>query len=193
MIQNLLEREIIRHHVSVPDFPRIFVQRYPYPAYVLDILGLVLEFAIPLIFMIAFLYSAINNIKYVALEKELQLKEAMKIMGLPGYLHWIAWFTKCMLFQIIIISIVTIMVTIPFEDGLAVFTHTSWSVLWVFFFLYSLAGVTFSFMFSTLFSKANVAAISGAVAWLFMLQPYSIINRNYNEIGLWPKIGAVKN
>lgn len=97
-----------------------------------------------------------------------------------------------MLFQIIIISIITGLVKIPFtaQEGLAVFTHTHWSVLWVFFFLYSLAGVTFSFMMSTFFAKANVAAIAGAVAWLFMLNPYSIININYDSVGLWPKIGA---
>lgn len=194
MIQNIVERELIRElsNDMTLQFPQLIVQRYPFPEYVNDILGLILEFAIPIIFMVAFLYSAINNIKYIAIEKELQLKEAMKIMGLSSYLHWIAWFTKCILFQIVIISIVTGLVKIPFESqgGLAVFTHTDWSVLWVFFFLYSLAGVTFSFMMSTFFAKANVAAIAGAVAWLFMLNPYSIININYDSIGLWPKIGA---
>lgn len=97
-----------------------------------------------------------------------------------------------MIFQIIIISIVTGLVKIPFaaQEGLAVFTHTHWSVLWVFFFTYALAGVTFSFMFSTFFAKANIAAIGGAVAWLFMIQAYTIINLNYASIGLWPKIAA---
>lgn len=86
MIQNLIERELIKVMAQEPnlDFPQLNVERYPFPEYVNDILGLVLEFAIPLIFMIAFLYSAVNNIKYIALEKEMQLKESMKIMGLPG-------------------------------------------------------------------------------------------------------------
>lgn len=196
MIQNALERELIRElaeqNSQTVNFPQLNVRRYPFPEYVNDILGLVLEFAIPLIFMIAFLYSAVNNIKYIALEKELQLKETMKIMGLPNYLHWFAWFAKCIIFQIIIISIVTGLVKIPFsaQEGLAVFTHTHWSVLWVFFFTYALAGVTFSFMFSTFFAKANIAAIAGAVAWLFLIQPYTIMNMNYDSIGLWPKIGA---
>ena len=90
MIQNVLERELIREMATQNSanvkFPQLNVRRYPFPEFVNDILGLVLEFAIPLIFMIAFLYSAVNNIKYIALEKELQLKEAMKIMGLPGRL-----------------------------------------------------------------------------------------------------------
>lgn len=174
------------------EIPPMFIQRFPFPEYVNDMLGLVLEFAIPLIFMVAFLYPAINNIKYVAIERELQLKESMKIMGLPGYLHWIAWFTKCMAFQIVIISIVTGLVKIPFASsgGLSVFTHTNWSVLWVFFFLYALAGVTYSFMFSTFFAKANTCSIAGAIVWLIMLQPYSIINFNYDRVNLATKLGA---
>ncbi len=86
MIQNVLDRELIRHFAGNPNLvlPSLNVHRYPFPEYTIDLLGLVLEFALPLIFMIAFLYSAINIIKYIAIEKELQLKEAMKIMGLPG-------------------------------------------------------------------------------------------------------------
>ncbi|KAL7030128.1 hypothetical protein ACKWTF_006533 [Chironomus riparius] len=193
-IQNLIDREIIKQASNDPDLdlPIMYIQRFPFPEYVNDMLGLVLEFSIPLIFMIAFLYPAINNIKYVAIERELQLKESMKIMGLPGYMHWIAWFTKCMAFQIVIISIVTGLVKIPFASsgGLSVFTHTNWSVLWVFFFLYALAGVTYSFMFSTFFAKANTCSIAGAIVWLIMLQPYSIINFNYDRVNLATKLGA---
>jgi ATP-binding cassette subfamily A (ABC1) protein 3 len=193
LLQNLIDRAIIRKMSDNPnvEFPDLFIRRMPFPEYVNDILGLILEFAIPLIFMVAFLYSAINNIKYIAVEREMQLKEAMKIMGLPGYMHWIAWFTKCMTFQIIIISVITGLVKIPFasRSGLAVFTHTHWSILWVFFFIYALAGVTFSFMFSTFFSKANTCAIVGAIAWLLMLQPYQILNINYATTPLGVKLG----
>ncbi|KAG5683919.1 hypothetical protein PVAND_013177 [Polypedilum vanderplanki] len=193
-IQNLIDREIIRAKIGNRSFqfPDLYIQRMPFPEYVTDVLGLVMEFAIPLIFLVAFMVSAINNIKYIAIERELQLKEAMKIMGLPGYMHWIAWFTKCMIFQIVIISVITGLVKIPFESkgGLSVFTHTEWSVLWVFFFLYAMAGVTFSFMFSTFFAKANTCSIVGAIVWLMMLQPYSIMNMNYSNIGLGPKLGA---
>lgn len=172
------------------ELPDLFMNRFPFPEYVNDLLGIALEFTIPIIFMVAFLYSAINNIKYVALERELQLKEAMKIMGLPGYMHWIAWFAKCMTFQIIIISAVTGLVKIPFSGGLSVFTHTDWSVLWVFFLLYATAGVTFSFMMSTLFAKANTCSIVGAIVWLLSLQAYSIVNFNYSSVSLAGKLAT---
>lgn len=72
--------------------PNVVIQRFPYPPYIEDIIGFILEFAFPFLFLIAFLYNCINNIKYITIEKELQLKETMKIMGLPSYMHWIAWY-----------------------------------------------------------------------------------------------------
>lgn len=172
------------------DLPHLFIQRFPYPAYVNDILGLILSFALPSLFLIAFLYNTINIIKYITVEKELQLKETMKIMGLPSYMHWIAWFTKCMLFQLIIISILTGMFKITFssQSGLAVFTHTHWSIIWVFLFLYVMAAVTYSFMFSTFFNKANIASIVGSVGWFILLIPYNLFSVNYNSTGAGIKL-----
>lgn len=102
----------------------------------------------------------------------------MKIMGLPSWLHWLAWFTKCMLFQVIIISVLTIMFKIQLTKGLAVFTNSNWFIVWLFFFLYAMAAVTYSFMFSTFFCKANIASIVGAIMWFVLLIPYNLISQN---------------
>jgi ATP-binding cassette, subfamily A (ABC1), member 3 len=190
-LQNALDQEIIKTITGATvNFPPLFIHRFPFPEHINDFLGVILAFTIPTIIVVAFLYSALNNIKYIAIEKELQLKETMKIMGLPGYLHWTAWFTKCMIFQLIIVSIIVGIMKIPVQGDLSVFNLTDWTVLWVFLFLYSLAGVTFSFMFSTFFAKANMAAIVGALAWLMMLQPYAIININYENFSLSAKLAT---
>ena len=178
--------------MSKADLPQLFINRFPYPAYVNDIIGFILEFAFPILFLIAFLYNTINIIKYITVEKELQLKEAMKIMGLPSYMHWMAWFAKCMVFQIIIISILTGMFKIPFSSrsGLAVFTHGNWLIIWCFLFVYVLAAVTYSFMFSTFFNRANIASIVGAIMWFVLQLPYTLVNTNYNTASLGLKLVA---
>lgn len=187
-LQNLLERQIIEE-VTPVDIPNLFIQRFPYPAYVNDIVGFIMEFAFPFLFLMAFLYNCINNIKYITIEKELQLKESMKIMGLPSYMHWIAWFTKCMLFQVVIISVLTVMFKIQLTKGLAVFTHSNWLIVWLFLFLYAMAAVTYSFMFSTFFSKANIASIIGAIMWFVLLIPYNVLSQN-NNVQLSAKLGS---
>ncbi|KAJ6635436.1 Phospholipid-transporting ATPase ABCA3 [Pseudolycoriella hygida] len=187
-LQNLLERQII-NEVTPGDIPDVVIQRFPYPPYVEDIIGFVLEFAFPFLFLIAFLYNCINNIKYITIEKELQLKESMKIMGLPSYMHWLAWFSKCMLFQVIIISVLTGMFKIQLAKGLAIFTHSNWFIVWLFFLLYAMSAVTYSFMFSTFFSKANIASIVGAIMWFVLLIPYNLIGQN-NNAGLGAQLAS---
>ena len=193
-LQNAIERQIIIEtspDAQIQNIPPLRIQRFPFPGFIDDIIGFILQFMIPALFVLAFIYNVINNIKYVTIEKELQLKESMKIMGLPGYMHWIAWFTKCMIFQIVIISILTGMFKIRINHGLAVFTHTNWFILWMFLFIYSMAAVTYSFMFSTFFSKANIASIVGGVVWaMLLLLPYNIMSQNPQNFSLGIKLAS---
>lgn len=57
-------------------------QKFPYPPFVFDILLQGLQTLVSLFIMLSFVYPCINIIKYITTEKEKQLKEAMKIMGL---------------------------------------------------------------------------------------------------------------
>lgn len=163
-LQNAIEKQIIymvmKNTSEGLQLPEMKIKRFPYPAYINDVVGVILEFAIPSLFLIGFLYNTINNIKYITVEKELQLKESMKIMGLPSYMHWLAWFTKCMIFQLVIISVITGMFKIPFSDrgGLAVLTYSNWIIVWLFLFIYVMAAVTYSFMFTTFFNRANIVS-----------------------------------
>lgn len=186
-LQNLIERQII-HEVMPVDIPVVLIQRFPYSPYVEDGTGVALNFVIPILFLIAFLYNCINNIKYITVEKELQLKESMKIMGLPSHIHWLAWFTKCMLFQVIVISALTVMLKCE-TKGLPVFIHSNWLILWLFLFLYAMAAVTYSFMVSTFFSKANTASVVGAIIWFVLLVPFIIVSLNPNA-GLEAKLAS---
>jgi hypothetical protein len=60
----------------------LFNQKFPYPPFVFDILLQGLQTLVSLFILLSFVYPCINIIKYITTEKEKQLKEAMKIMGL---------------------------------------------------------------------------------------------------------------
>lgn len=55
------------------------------PAFILDPLHAGLQAGLPVFILLCFVYPCINIIKYITTEKEKQLKEAMKIMGLDRY------------------------------------------------------------------------------------------------------------
>lgn len=126
----------------------------------------------------------------ITVEKEKQLKEAMKIMGLPSWLHWSAWFTKIMAFKIITITIMVILLKVSWypDTDVSVFTNSDGFAIWIFFLVYTLSITTFCFMMSVLFSKANTAATITGLMWFIFATPYSFTQPNYESMSLASKM-----
>lgn len=153
------------------------------------------------------LYFFVNTVRFIAMEKEKQLKEAMKIMGLPNWLHWTGWFIKSMSYFVIVISLMVIVLKVITDQvsnekqivnenafilfsqtthfnqlEKAVLEHSDWSVLWVFLLAYGTATITFGFMLSVFFSKANTAATAAGIAWAVTYLVSGIASKQYDYL-----------
>eukprot|EP00730_Choanoeca_flexa_P008671 TRINITY_DN12519_c2_g1_i12.p1 TRINITY_DN12519_c2_g1~~TRINITY_DN12519_c2_g1_i12.p1 ORF type:complete len:1527 (+),score=451.98 TRINITY_DN12519_c2_g1_i12:2-4582(+) len=105
-------------------------------------------------------------------------------MGLSTWIHWTAWFTKCFLF----LFISTVLLTIIFS--IAEFSRFSDNgVVFVFFLLYSISTIAFSFMLSTFFNKANVAAAAGAIIFYLAYVPYTFVANAFEDLSRAEKEG----
>lgn len=90
--------------------PKIQVQRFPTPS-LTQTVNIASLFGI---LVIASMYYTFNNIvRCVAIEKEKQLKEAMKIMGLASWMHYLSWFIRTILMFLITTLLTTILLTVP--------------------------------------------------------------------------------
>ncbi|XP_018330699.1 ATP-binding cassette sub-family A member 3 [Agrilus planipennis] len=172
--------------------PDIWMQRYPYPRWINDFLLTALESFVSLIIMLSFVYTCINIVRCVTIEKEKQLKETMKIMGLPGWLHWTAWFVKEFIFLLISVILIVILVKVRWYSGkdLSVFTASDPTVLLVLFIPYVSSIITFSFLISVFFTRANVAATIAGMAWFLSYAPYMFMRESYISLSLSQKLGA---
>lgn len=85
--------------------PKIQMQRFPYPPYLNDKLLDGLKGAVGLFIMLSFVYPIISTVRFIAIEREKQLKEVMKIMGMNVWLHWCSWFVRTMIFMIVSITL----------------------------------------------------------------------------------------
>ncbi|XP_055537148.1 phospholipid-transporting ATPase ABCA3-like isoform X2 [Wyeomyia smithii] len=189
-VQSAIDRAIILERNSATEFTSLFLRRFPYPPYYSDPLLTGLENLLPLIIVIAFFYSALNIVKYITVEKERQLKETMKIMGLFSWLHWSAWFVKCILLLAISSSLITILlcVNITTNSELAIFEYSNWFVVWVYLVVLSITTICYCFMMSTFFSKANLASGISGLIWFIMIVPYNIAFPNYDSLTLAVKL-----
>lgn len=114
----------------------IEMRRFPYPTYADDKFLVALSAWLPLIIMLSFIYPALNIVKNIVHEKEKRLKvksvvpflasfrdlnpdiglqESMKMMGLPNWLHWSAWFIKSLAFILITIVLIVILLKVAFR------------------------------------------------------------------------------
>ncbi|CAG7726830.1 unnamed protein product, partial [Allacma fusca] len=174
---------------SLGDY-QILLQRFPFPAYVEDELLIALQGWLPLIFLMSFIYPVINTTKAIVVEKEKRLKESMKMMGLPNYLHWSAWFTKSFMFLVISAIFMTTLLKVKFTDGLAIITYGSGTVLFAFLLSYLFCTITLAFLISSLFSKANYASTVAGVLWFLTFFPYSFLQPRYQTMGQAGKVIA---
>ncbi|CAB3381980.1 Hypothetical predicted protein [Cloeon dipterum] len=191
-LQNLISRSLIEYRLDQPlQNISIRMQRFSHPEYIDDPLIVALQSFVSLVIMLSFVYTSISCVRMVTTEKENQLKESMKIMGLPNWMHWTAWFLNFMSLLLIAIILMTALLKVDwYGTGLSVFTHSDASVIFVFLLLFAISTVTFSFLISVFFSKANTAATVAGVIYFLNYSVYYFLEENYNFLPTGSKVGA---
>ncbi|GLH10706.1 Multidrug resistance protein homolog 49 [Gryllus bimaculatus] len=118
--------------------------------------------------------------------------EAMKIMGLPGALHWLAWFIKTIIFLLVSVVLIVVLLKAKWypDSDMTVFTHSSGTLIFVFMLMFMVATTCFCFMISVFFSTANTAATMAGLAWFLTYAPYSFLQQKYETLSLAEKLLA---
>uniref|UniRef100_A0A1B0A2W5 ABC transporter domain-containing protein n=1 Tax=Glossina pallidipes TaxID=7398 RepID=A0A1B0A2W5_GLOPL len=170
------------------DIPEVYMQRYPYPEHIFDPLLQGLAKMMPFIILMSFIYPCTCIVKSITAEKEKQLKEVMKIMGLDSWIHWTAWFVRCFITLGISAASIVILMKVEFSDDVAVLTYTDWSVFLIFMWTYVITTICFCFMLATMFSRASTAsAVVGLICFIVFL-PFSIAESRYSDLSLGSKL-----
>jgi len=80
-------------------------------------------------------------------------------MGLSGWIHWVSWFTRSLIFVTIadILISVCYIVKVPLKSGgsSSVIGESDITLVFFFLFTYSIASISFMFFISTLFDKGR--------------------------------------
>ena len=122
------------------------------------------------------------------MERETQLKETMRIMGLSNSLHWSAWFTTCFIVLMIAYTLVTIFLKFKIIGGQAILEHSNLFLIWIFFLFYSMAVITFCFLMSVIFQKATTAGNVGTILFFLTFVIYNQFRGNFNDLNYIVKI-----
>ena len=122
------------------------------------------------------LFPVSRLIKGIVEEKESRTKETMKMMGLLDSVFISSWFISSLIqFTLIAVCITMLM-------HFTLFPHTTFSLLFFYFWLFILSEITFSFLISVFFSSAKVAGIVGPlIIFACVIPRYAFFNTDENE------------
>lgn len=109
-IQNAIARAFVA--INNATMPEIQAQRFPTPKHLTNVFASDFQFLMPLFFLMSLNYTFMNAVRFISIEKEKQLKEAMKIMGLANWMHYLSWFIRTLLMLFISMMLITILLTV---------------------------------------------------------------------------------
>ena len=135
------------------------MKSFPYPKYVHDFF-IERNLAPNYFLLLCFWYSVGSICKAIVQEKESRMKETMKMMGLPNWVLWASWFTKCFLFLLISALIITVFFKAPLGDckgcsKRSILPESDWSLFVIFLLSYIFSIITFAFLIASLCSKCK--------------------------------------
>ena len=144
--------------------------------------------------MLSFIFTVILTAKAIVFEKETGIKEAMILMGMKPWIYWLSWYIKT--FLMLLPSLIFMMVsyklklTLKNEGKAAIIDKTDPALFAMFLLLHASSLITFTFLCTTFFKKANSAATGSGMLYFFTYLPYIFISLRYEQLGLVSKIAS---
>ena len=130
--------------------PGLFYQEMAYPCYTYDNFLQMIQHALPLCLTISWVYAFAMLTQSIVYEKEVRLKEVMKIMGLSNGVHWVAWFITIFSQT----TVVMIAITIILHYG-KVLMHSNAFLIFLIFEIYALSSISLAYVFNIDFFLLN--------------------------------------
>eukprot|EP00958_Prasinococcus_capsulatus_P014562 scaffold1535_cov382-Prasinococcus_capsulatus_cf.AAC.24 len=177
-IQNALDEAIIEHssdlnsgHVSL----QVDIKPFPWKGYSLNLGALIAAGMFGTIFSMSFVSTVVLITRSIVLEKELQLKDGMMMMGLKGRVYWVTWFLTHYSLLIPTSILICLVGMYPFE-------YSSPLITLVFMLMWTASLIMFCYFLSTFFSRARVASMACAGIYMGSVGA-SIVARTSNPAG----------
>ncbi|XP_052061510.1 phospholipid-transporting ATPase ABCA3-like [Mytilus californianus] len=155
----------------------VYLRKMAFPPYLEDNMLTTVQTTLPLFFVLGFILYVIMLAKNLVYEKEMKLKESMKLMGMHVSMYWLSWFIFSLIYMLLACIFFTIFFSIKLK-GVAVFTNSQPSIVFVFLLSYGLSLIAFSFMVSTFFQRASVAAPAAGIIFFLVYFPYFFLNQD---------------
>ncbi|XP_016956493.1 ATP-binding cassette sub-family A member 17 isoform X2 [Drosophila biarmipes] len=163
--------------ISRKTLPAIHLRRFPLTARKQDPLMYVLDFGMPILIIIGFLFPTQIFI-WVVSEKQSQVRQFLINMNIGNLIHFLSWYLKGLIYMMISSVIIVVLLKIRWNDDNGVLTQTPWYVLIVVLFCYNCASLAFALMVGSFFRNALNAVRVLTILWLVTYLPIVVLWNN---------------
>ncbi|XP_021858731.1 ABC transporter A family member 2-like isoform X1 [Spinacia oleracea] len=155
-LQIAAEREIARFLMGDPNFSwTVGLKEFAHPS--ADPFSTIGTIG-PTFFLAVAMFGFVFQLSSLVMEKELKLREAMSMMGLYDTAYWMSWLAWEGLL-VVVSSIFIVLFGMMFQFDF--FTHNSFAILFLVFFLFQLNMTSFAFALSAFISQSSSATNIG--------------------------------
>ncbi|MFH4979442.1 hypothetical protein AB6A40_006151 [Gnathostoma spinigerum] len=145
----------------------LFAQQEPFPCNVKDQFNVMMFF--PMFVFLSWVLPTAMLAKNIVYEKEMRLKETMRVMGLGDAMHWIAWAIQS--FLITLISVIIITLLLKFGN---ILPNSDMTLVMAVLLLFTVANICQCLFISTFFFHSNIASAAAAVFFFLFFFPFQI-------------------
>ncbi|GAB5368462.1 hypothetical protein AAMO2058_001321300 [Amorphochlora amoebiformis] len=158
-LQEFIEGWIVEHLGGTFQSSAFNFIPFPIPSHTEDRFSEYSIEAVPLIFAFGYVWPVTRIVKSIVEEKELRIKEGLKIVGLHASSHFMSWFTTYFLISLAYSILIVLAST-------SVFKFSSPFVVFLFFWIYGNVLFAFSWAVGSIFNKASIGSTMGALLYL---------------------------
>lgn len=165
-LQLMVDKYIFSHYNNAKTEVMASIGLMPTQHFKSDTFQYVISSTLGIFYILSFLYPVSRLIRALTLDKELKIKEGMKMMGLTDTIYNLSWLITTFL-QFTLIAILITLVT-----GSTVFAYSDKIYVFIFFEAFSLAVIMMCFLVSTFFSRSKTASLLGPMIFFASFFPY---------------------
>ena len=167
-LQHAIDQAIvdIKDTINKPFSVQIDSSIKPFPAvgYTYNLGGIIAASFVGFVVTIAFMSSSVLIMKSIVVEKELKLREGMKMMGLTDFTYWSSWLVTHWMSSLITVTSMTLIGIYPFE-------YTNQGLQFLFYSVWVLSNILFNFMITTWFDRSLIATVVSLFIYNLSIQP----------------------
>ncbi|CAH2088391.1 unnamed protein product [Euphydryas editha] len=150
----------------------IYTQQIPYPCYRRDYFqsSLYASQTLILAFFFSLLFTVCSAVRFIVSDKETGNTMLMSVMGVNLSYHTLSWFVWSYIEVVVTMCSITAVLTMG-----NILPRSDPTLILVILLIYGFSVLTFSYMMSTLFLSASVAAVCSGIAYLISFMPFVLI------------------